>query len=956
MDGSKANRSLRILFCVLATLLAAAVAQAKPAAKPEEKPQVVPVGPGAKTNVCSITINSDDEIKAFKAALGTKDFNYYELTTLNEQYGDKLENRHDWFQYACSKQIRCDVLILSGHFGGNFFGDTGLKLLMEDLERASCSAKCDGVIQAPKEVYLFGCNTLAGKDRDARTPEQYRRALLDHNPSLTAAQAEQIVAYRYSPLGQAFGDRMTRIFRSSPRIYGFDSKAPLGSQIKPHLERYLRAAAKTQYYTPAKLAALGTTENSAFKAALKGQALVQKPGTKDFKREQMPACYLDNPDVAFPEKVAWLERTLNGGSSLQFLPAINDFLARHQDRHYTAAEQTLLGRVTANQQLRQTIEGITTARDSAIVGMQMKILTFMRFFNWLTRAEYDQKVENLLFGDLNTDFTIERRDQICSESGGAKVALSFDRIPEARWKDPEFLRALTCASYVSKPMFAKLLELFLASAPESEIFKATGNAMSDYPITDNELPALRARLVPNIERISAHAERVLCDLYRSRHDVTVTDLPSSLLNDRDHLDKLACFVQPNEQLLRRAIELENAVDRNSFTSATKMLWRWNDSKTQFRMDDATTDLLFREMQHKNNRAATSTRHLLQKAQHLKPAFVSKLLATLEQNLLAGTDKDGVEWLGILKGSPANAKHVCAWAPAAIDKLLASGKVATGYYLTWSAGEMCGAELAASGYQAKVVRALAALPLDSDEWKRIHFFGWGGGPKNFIENLVRSGAKFKTGREAHAAASIFETVSPASQLEMPSADFASLLNLASVEPDLVKMLRSHDTTERNAAIMVLAHVKATQPEIPSRAIEIAKSHTYGDDRTYDLDGRIFRLLQLQNPRMAFETFRSLVMSAESDEAYRAITRLDDIFLGKRPIETLITPILDDTSASETVRIRYAQRAARTHYRTDGARQAFQASANRATSPALKKAYSDLAEEMRKRYAEWLEDDD
>ena len=171
----------------------------------------------AKKTVCSITINSNDEVEAAKKMLPAQDFDFIELTQMG---GD------DWFKRACEKKVSCDVLIVSGHFGGTFFGSSQKTLPISELESESCSNQCDSILKQPKEVFLFGCNTLAGKNQDKRTPEQYREVLMQDG--FTAAQAEQVVAFRYSPIGINFSSRMAHIFRNTSRIYGFNSVSPLG--------------------------------------------------------------------------------------------------------------------------------------------------------------------------------------------------------------------------------------------------------------------------------------------------------------------------------------------------------------------------------------------------------------------------------------------------------------------------------------------------------------------------------------------------------------------------------------------------------------------------------------------------------------------------------------------------------------------------------------------------------
>ena len=83
----------------------------------------------------------------------------------------------DWFDKACASGIRCDQLVISGHFGGTFFGMSGNALSLSTLEAKGCSKSCEGILSHPYEVFLFGCNTLSGKEKDSRTPEQHLQIL-----------------------------------------------------------------------------------------------------------------------------------------------------------------------------------------------------------------------------------------------------------------------------------------------------------------------------------------------------------------------------------------------------------------------------------------------------------------------------------------------------------------------------------------------------------------------------------------------------------------------------------------------------------------------------------------------------------------------------------------------------------------------------------------------------------
>ncbi len=190
----------------------------------------------AQKTVCTVTINSNDEEQAFKKNLSPKDFKFVELTQFDSSQQGWNRSRSQWFKKACDSKIQCDVLLVSAHFGGEFFGSTGFQLMMEPLEQNSCSNTCDGILKNPKEVFLFGCNTLAEKGKDRRTQAEYAQVLLEHGFERTAA--ETIAETRYGAAGATFKDRMRRVFSNVPHIYGFNSVSPSGAHVKPALDNY----------------------------------------------------------------------------------------------------------------------------------------------------------------------------------------------------------------------------------------------------------------------------------------------------------------------------------------------------------------------------------------------------------------------------------------------------------------------------------------------------------------------------------------------------------------------------------------------------------------------------------------------------------------------------------------------------------------------------------------------
>src|SRR6185436_2002004 len=111
----------------------------------------VPWAQAAKRTVCTITVNSADEREVFKQRLPEGDYDFVELVE---------RGRPDWLSSACRQGVKCDLLVISGHFDGmtEFYSDRLAmreSLPVAEMERASCSDSCPGVFSQLKEVYLF---------------------------------------------------------------------------------------------------------------------------------------------------------------------------------------------------------------------------------------------------------------------------------------------------------------------------------------------------------------------------------------------------------------------------------------------------------------------------------------------------------------------------------------------------------------------------------------------------------------------------------------------------------------------------------------------------------------------------------------------------------------------------------------------------------------------------------
>ncbi|MEZ4705311.1 MAG: hypothetical protein R3A11_09020 [Bdellovibrionota bacterium] len=225
-----------------------------------------------KKVICSITINSNNEISEFRRKMlgeedGRKKYEFIELTDGAEP-GDP-----NWFESACqtmrSKRKQCDVLIVSGHHvAGNFYGSgSNLNLYVRNLEGAICADEsryysidsrsiinpytkepyqaCPEILGDPRnndpldETFLFGCTTCSGVlPRTEMASYEYFRSIsasTGEARSLAAAYGLQENIDTLFSMEQRF----MGIFAGTPHIYCYRGTAPLGHVIQKPLRDYL---------------------------------------------------------------------------------------------------------------------------------------------------------------------------------------------------------------------------------------------------------------------------------------------------------------------------------------------------------------------------------------------------------------------------------------------------------------------------------------------------------------------------------------------------------------------------------------------------------------------------------------------------------------------------------------------------------------------------------------------
>lgn len=370
----------------------------------------------AKYNVCSVTINSSDERETFKRSLNPNDFNFIELT----DFSDRTKAYDNWFQNACQAGVQCDVLIVSGHFGGNFFGDTNFTLNLKDLEEKSCNNRCAGILNHPKEVYLFGCNTLASKDKDTRTPEQYLDVLV--HEGVARLEAERIVAARYGPFGSSFRDRMERIFENVPAIYGFSSVGPLGEHVSRSLGRYLRSlgdfkahldAVQPGYKNPQWLSVMRDYNRAeAFGLSREDRGYTIKTNS----------CLLSDRDKKLSERLT-LATDLISRDPMLYLPTVSSFINESyvgpatpqtaSDAVENSAIQQASNRLRSRSDLYDIFQR-TNALNGVAPSIKIDLVKSERLIGWVDDAQFAAHMTSI-FRPYTTNPSTSDADVICSQ-------------------------------------------------------------------------------------------------------------------------------------------------------------------------------------------------------------------------------------------------------------------------------------------------------------------------------------------------------------------------------------------------------------------------------------------------------------------------------------------------------------------------------------------------------------
>jgi hypothetical protein len=367
------------------------------------------LAPGVRADdvktVCTITVNSPDEKETLQRHLPPDRYRFVELVE---------KGRPDWLASSCRAGVRCDVLVISGHFddGDAFYTDRldqRESLPVDELERVACSESCPGVFAQLKEVYLFGCNTLNALPRRSASPEMERSLVrAGHTPAEAGAIARAL-AERHAESNR---DRMRHVFKDVPTIYGFSGKAPLGRYAGPMLDRYLAAGGVGEVASGRPSPSLLGTFSKVGMVALPG--LADGDPTAGVRRD---ACNLRDERLATAAQAAFVHELLRRPSAevRMFLDGIERWSASlAEDARADAASAAALAAITADAEARDRF--LAFARDADEPAVRVRMVALARRLGWVAdadaRADFARMVveraDRRVLGDVDVELACRR--------------------------------------------------------------------------------------------------------------------------------------------------------------------------------------------------------------------------------------------------------------------------------------------------------------------------------------------------------------------------------------------------------------------------------------------------------------------------------------------------------------------------------------------------------------------
>jgi hypothetical protein len=357
-----------------------------------------------KKTICSITVNSADEKEMFRRSLPPDKFQVVELVE---------RDRADWLESACRQGIRCDILVISGHYdGGNEFYSDRLEareyLPVAEMERVSCSDSCSGLFSQLKEVYLFGCNTLNPEALKSGSSEIGRSLVRSGHSRADAERLSRALTVRH---GESSRDRMRLIFKNVPVIYGFSSKAPVGPTAASMLDRYFQSGAGGE---------IGSGRASArMLGRFAANSMVATSGVRDSDpaaAHGQDVCQFSSDRLSAAQKVAFIHQLM--GREMAEVRSFLDRIEKYSgslsdaDRQVPAVSQAL-DEIARDDAARSRY--LDFARDADQPAVRARMIELAQHLGWLSPEEKRAELMRMIRDQIARDaVSAAEVDLICA--------------------------------------------------------------------------------------------------------------------------------------------------------------------------------------------------------------------------------------------------------------------------------------------------------------------------------------------------------------------------------------------------------------------------------------------------------------------------------------------------------------------------------------------------------------
>ena len=411
-----------------------------------------------KKTVCTITVNSSDEKDIFRRNLSRDEFQFVELVE---------SGRPDWLESACRKGVRCDVLLISGHFDGGteFYSDrldAREYLPVGEMERVSCSDSCPGLFSQLKEVYLFGCNTLNAEAMRSASAEIARSLVRSGHSQSDAERLSRVLNERHAESNR---DRMRQIFKDVPVIYGFSSKAPLGRTAGPMLDRYFKSGSGGEIGSGrASPKLLGLFAPSSMARAT---GLSDSDPNAGFRRD---VCHFSDDRLSAAQKLGFVHELMGREMAevRMFLDHIEKYSASLSEAERRApAVSGALDEIARDEVARTRY--LEFARDADLPAVRARMVELARSLGWLSAA--DQRAELMrMIGDRLAGSSVSSAevDLVCALNKDHQLDQELNRLQVPPAQADKVAHAAVLACLGSAEAHARVLRA-LSSSDDQEV-------------------------------------------------------------------------------------------------------------------------------------------------------------------------------------------------------------------------------------------------------------------------------------------------------------------------------------------------------------------------------------------------------------------------------------------------------------------------------------------------------